>query len=49
MSDDDVGFSDGPEMLIRKTAKPCINSSCIVLLRHGFVLVKTFVLAVNNE
>ena len=24
--DDDVSFYDGPGMLIRKTAKPCINS-----------------------
>ena len=24
---DDVSFYDGPGMLIRKTAKPCINST----------------------
>ena len=26
-TDDDVSFYDGPGMLIRKTAKPCINST----------------------
>ena len=48
MSDDDVRFYDGPGMLIRKTAKLCINSTCIVLLRHGFVLVKTWRLIMCN-
>ena len=32
----DVSFYDGPGMLIRKTAKPYINSTLI----HGFVLDK---------
>ena len=27
ITDDDVSFCDGPGMLIRKTAKPCINST----------------------
>ena len=40
-TDDDVSFYDGPRMLIRKTAKPCINSTQIALLINGFVLVKT--------
>ena len=26
-TDDDVSFYDGPGMLIRKTTKPCINST----------------------
>ena len=26
-TDDDVSSYDGPRMLIRKTAKPCINST----------------------
>ena len=26
-TDDDISFSDGPEMLIHKTLKPCINST----------------------
>ena len=26
-TDDDVSFYEGPGMLIRKTAKPCINST----------------------
>ena len=33
-------------MLIRKTAKPCINSMWIALLIHGFVLIKTWLLIV---
>ena len=43
-TDDDVSFYNGPRMLIRKTAKLCINSMWIVLLIHGFVLVKTWLL-----
>ena len=35
---DDVRIRDVPGMLIRKTAKPCINSI------HGFVPVKTCLL-----
>ena len=31
-------------VMIRKTAKPCINSTWIALLIHGFVLVKTWLL-----
>ena len=41
-ADDDVSFYDGPGMLICKTTKPCINNTWIVLLIHGFVLVKTW-------
>ena len=36
-SDDDISFCDGPRILIRKTAKLCINSLWIAL----FVPVKT--------
>ena len=43
---DNVSFYDGPGMLIRKTAKPCINSTWIALLIHGFVLVKAWLLIV---
>ena len=43
-TDDDVNFYDGPGMLIRKTAKSCINSTWITLLIHGFVPVKTWLL-----
>ena len=39
-TNDDVSFYDGPGMLIRKTAKPCVNSTWI----HGFVPVKTWLL-----
>ena len=45
-TDDYVSFYDGPGMLIRKTAKPCINSTWIALLILGFVLVKTWLLKV---
>ena len=38
-TDDDVSFYH--RMLIRETAKLCINSMWIALLVHGFVLVKT--------
>ena len=44
--DDDVSFYDGPGILVRKSAKPCINSTWIALLIHGFVLVKTWLLKV---
>ena len=44
VTDDDVSFCDGPAMLIRTTAKPCINSMLIALLIHGFVPVKTWLL-----
>ena len=40
-TNDDVSFYYRPGMLIRKTAKPCINSTCIAVLINGFVLVKT--------
>ena len=43
-TDDDVSFYDGPGMLIRKTAKPCINCTQIAFLMHGFVLLKTWLL-----
>ena len=43
-TDDDVSFNDDPRMLIRKTAKLCINSMWLALLIHGFVLVKTWLL-----
>ena len=39
-----VSFYDSPGMLIRKPAKPCINSKWIALLTHGFVLVETWLL-----
>ena len=32
-TDDDVSVYDGPGMLIRKTAKPCINSTWIALFK----------------
>ena len=33
---DDVSFYDGAGMLIRKTAKPCINKSTLLCwLKHG--------------
>ena len=44
VTDDDVSFCDGPGMLIRKNAKPYINSTWIALLIHGFVPVKTWLL-----
>ena len=39
VTDDYVSFCDGPRILIRKTEKPCINSTWIALLIHGFVPV----------
>ena len=47
-TDEDVSFYDGPGMLICKTAKPCINSTCTALLIHGFVPVKTWLLIARN-
>ena len=45
VTDYDVSFCDGPEMLILKTAKPCINSTWIALfLIHPFLRVKTWLL-----
>ena len=44
LTDDDISFYDGPGMLIRKTAKLCINSTWIALLIHGFVPVQTWLL-----
>ena len=44
VNDDGAKFLWWPRMLIRKTAKPCINSSWIALLIHGFVPVKTWLL-----
>ena len=49
VTDYDVSFCDGPRMLIRKTAKPCINNTWIALLIHGFVLVKTWRLIACNS
>ena len=46
VTDDDVGFCDGPGMIILKIAKPCINSTWIALLIHGFVPIKTWPLTV---
>ena len=40
----DVTFYDGPGTLTFKTANPCINSTWIALLIHGFVPVKTWLL-----
>ena len=42
VTDDDVSFYECPEM--RKTTKPCINSTWIVLSIHGFLPVKTWLL-----
>ena len=36
VTDDDVSFCDSPGMLIRKTAKPYINSTWIAMVIHGF-------------
>ena len=47
-TDNDVSFYNGTGMLIRKTAKPCIKSTRIALLIHGFVLVKTWLLIACN-
>ena len=41
-------FMMAPEMLIHKIAKPCINSTWIALLIHGFELVKTWLLIECN-
>ena len=43
---DDIRLCDGPGMLIRKTAKQCINSTWIALLIHGFMPFKTWLLIV---
>ena len=40
----DDRFCDGPGLLICNTSKPCINSTWIALLIHGFVPVKTVLL-----
>ena len=44
MTEDDVSFCDRLGMLIRKTAKLCINSTWITLLIHRFVPVNTWLL-----
>ena len=43
-TDADVTFYDGPGMHIVKAAKQVYNSTWIALLKHGFVLVKTWLL-----
>ena len=43
-TDADVTFYDGPGMHTFKAAKQVYNSTWIVLLKHGFVLVKTWLL-----
>ena len=43
-TDADVTFYDGPGMHTVKAAKQVYNSSWIALLKHGFVLVKTWLL-----
>ena len=48
VTDDDIKFCEGHGMIIRKTAKPCINSTWIALLIHGFVQVKTWLLIACN-
>ena len=48
VADDDVRFCDGPGKIIRKTAKPYINSARIALLIHGFVLVKTWLVIAHD-
>ena len=44
ISDADVTFYDGLEMHTVKAAKQVYNSMWIALLKHGFVLVKTWLL-----
>ena len=44
VTDADVTFWDGPGMLTVKAAKQVYNSTWIALLKHGFVLVKTWLL-----
>ena len=43
-TDADVNFYDGPGMHTVKAAKQVYNSTWIALLKHGFVLVKTWLL-----
>ena len=43
-TDADVTFYDGPVMHTVKAAKQVYNSTWIALLKHGFVLVKTWLL-----
>ena len=43
-TDADVTFYDGPGMNTVKAAKQVYNSTWIALLKHGFVLVKTWLL-----
>ena len=43
-TDADVTFYDGPGMHTVKAAKQVYNSTWIALLKHGFVLVKTWLL-----
>ena len=43
-TDADVTFNDGPGMHTVKAAKRVYNSTWIALLKHGFVLVKTWLL-----
>ena len=43
-TDADVTFYDGPGMHTVKAAKQVYNSTSIALLKHGFVLVKTWLL-----
>ena len=42
--DSDITFYDGPGMHTVKAAKQVYNSTWIALLKHGFVLVKTWLL-----
>ena len=44
VTDSDVTFCDGPGMVTIKAAKQVYNSTWIDLLKHGFVLVKTWLL-----
>ena len=43
-TDADVTFYDSPGMHTLKAAKQIYNSKWIALLKHGFVLVKTWLL-----
>ena len=43
-TDADVTFYDGHGMHTVKAAKQVYNSTCVALLKHGFVLVKTWLL-----
>ena len=47
-TDADITFNDGPGMHTVKAAKQVYNSTWIALLKHGFVLVKTWLLIASG-